>query len=77
MKGKPGILAHLFASVADHEVSVIAVAQGASELSICFAVPASAAQTVVQAVHDDLCLGLDHGMQQDASAPSMCQGAMN
>ena len=77
MKGKPGILAHLFSSVADHEVSVIAVAQGASELSICFAVPASAAQTVVQAVHDDLCLGLDHAMQQAASAPSMCQGAMN
>lgn len=77
MKGKPGILAHLFSSVAEHEVSVIAVAQGASELSICFAVPASASQTIVQAVHDDLCLGLEHGLQQDASAPSMCQGAMN
>jgi aspartate kinase len=77
MKGKPGILAHLFSSVAEHEVSVIAVAQGASELSICFAVPAASSQTVVQAVHDDLCLGLEHGLQQDASAPSMCQGAMN
>jgi len=77
MKGRPGILAHLFTSVAEHEVSVIAVAQGASEVSICFAVPSAASQTIVQAVHDDLCLGLDRGIQPAASAPSMCQGAMS
>jgi aspartokinase/homoserine dehydrogenase 1 len=56
MKGTPGILARLFSTVAEREVSVMAVAQGASELSICFAVPAQAANQVVQSVHDELCV---------------------
>jgi hypothetical protein len=34
---------------------VIAVAQGASELSICFAVPAASIADVVRAVHDEFC----------------------
>jgi aspartate kinase len=53
MKGVPGILARLFTSVARCNVSVIAAAQGASELSICFAVPAGDASTVVKEVHDE------------------------
>ncbi len=51
MKGKCGILARLFTAVAACGVSVIAVAQGASEINICFAVPASSAAAVIQAVH--------------------------
>ena len=67
MKGTCGILGRVFSAVARHEVSVIAVAQGASELSICFAVPASRGAEIVHAVHDEffgpansnipLCLG--------------------
>jgi bifunctional aspartokinase / homoserine dehydrogenase 1 len=53
MKGTCGILGRVFSAVARCEVSVIAVAQGASELSICFAVTASAAPQVVRAVHDE------------------------
>ena len=53
MKGTFGILARLFAAVAGRNVSVIAVAQGASELNICFAVPAAAANDVVHAVHQE------------------------
>jgi len=53
MKGTFGILARLFGAVARRNVSVIAVAQGASELNICFAVPASAANEVVHAVHQE------------------------
>jgi hypothetical protein len=34
---------------------VIAVAQGASELSICFAVSAARSAEVVRAVHDEFC----------------------
>jgi hypothetical protein len=41
--------------VARREVSVIAVAQGASELSICFAVPAENAAEVVRCIHDEFC----------------------
>lgn len=55
MKGTCGILGRVFSAVARCEVSVIAVAQGASELSICFAVPAASAATVVRAVHDEFC----------------------
>jgi bifunctional aspartokinase / homoserine dehydrogenase 1 len=53
MKGTCGILGRVFSAVALRHVSVIAVAQGASELSICFAVAASAAAEVVRAVHNE------------------------
>ena len=55
MKGKCGILGRVFSAVARQEVSVIAVAQGASELSICFAVPAARGAEVVRAIHDEFC----------------------
>ncbi len=55
MKGTCGILGRVFSAVARREVSVIAVAQGASELSICFAVPASHGAEIVRAVHDEFC----------------------
>lgn len=53
MKGTCGILGRVFTAVARCQVSVIAVAQGASELSICFAVPAAPAAGVVRAIHDE------------------------
>ena len=55
MKGKCGVLGRLFSAVAHQRVSVMAVAQGASELSICFAVPAASAADVVSAVHNEFC----------------------
>jgi aspartokinase/homoserine dehydrogenase 1 len=53
MKGTCGVLGRVFSAVALRQVSVIAVAQGASELSICFAVSSAAAAEVVRAVHDE------------------------
>ncbi|HZD94768.1 MAG TPA: aspartate kinase [Candidatus Sulfotelmatobacter sp.] len=55
MRGKCGILGRVFSAVARCDVSVIAVAQGASELSICFAVPARHGAEVVHSVHDEFC----------------------
>jgi aspartate kinase len=55
MKGTCGILGRVFSAVARCDVSVIAVAQGASELSICFAVAASGGAEVVRAIHDEFC----------------------
>lgn len=55
MKGTCGILGRVFSAVARREVSVIAVAQGASELSICFAVSGSRSAEVVRAVHEEFC----------------------
>jgi len=60
MKGTCGILGRLFSVVARNNVSVIAVAQGASELNICFAVTASRVDEVVRAVHQEF-LGPDGG----------------
>lgn len=51
MKGTCGILGRLFSAVAGANVSVIAVAQGASELNICFAVDAARSNDVLRAVH--------------------------
>lgn len=53
MKGVSGVLGRLFTAVASRNLSVIAVAQGASELNICFAVDASRASEAVRAVHDE------------------------
>ena len=55
MKGTPGILGRVFSAVAEQNVSVIAVAQGASELSICFAVPSANCADVVRAIHEEFC----------------------
>jgi aspartate kinase len=55
MKGTCGILGRVFSAVARCEVSVIAVAQGASELSICFAVTASRGAEIVRALHEEFC----------------------
>jgi bifunctional aspartokinase / homoserine dehydrogenase 1 len=57
MKGTCGILGRVFSAVARCDVSVIAVAQGASELSICFAVATARSAEVVRAVHDEFCRG--------------------
>jgi bifunctional aspartokinase / homoserine dehydrogenase 1 len=59
MKGTCGILSRVFSAVARCQVSVIAVAQGASELSICFAVAAKAVAQVVRSVHDEFWPGVD------------------
>jgi aspartokinase/homoserine dehydrogenase 1 len=67
MKGTCGILGRLFSVVARNNVSVIAVAQGASELNICFAVTASRVDDVVRAVHQEFLspAGLSAATQTD------------
>jgi bifunctional aspartokinase / homoserine dehydrogenase 1 len=59
MKGQCGILGRVFSAVARLGVSVIAVAQGASELSICFAVRAANSAEVVRSIHDEFCARAD------------------
>jgi len=66
MKGTCGILGRLFSAVARNHVSVNAVAQGASELNICFAVTASRADDVVRAVHQEF---LSPGSASEAARP--------
>ena len=56
MKGNPGILARIFSAVARQTANIIAVAQGASGLSVCFAVPSPKCADVVREVHDEFFL---------------------
>jgi bifunctional aspartokinase / homoserine dehydrogenase 1 len=53
MKGSYGVIGRIFSAVGARKVSVTAVAQGASELSICFAVAAASAPDVIQAIHQE------------------------
>ena len=68
MRGTCGILGRVFSAVAGQQVSVIAVAQGASELSICFAVPSASAPDVVRAVHREFCEGEEFMVPQASQA---------
>jgi bifunctional aspartokinase / homoserine dehydrogenase 1 len=53
MKGMSGIIGRLFSAVATTGESVIAVAQGASEINICFAVKSTGVAKVLRAVHSE------------------------
>jgi bifunctional aspartokinase / homoserine dehydrogenase 1 len=68
MKGTCGILGRLFSAVAHSNASVIAVAQGASEINICFAVPSERANDVVQAVHQEFLSPVDESVQIAANS---------
>lgn len=57
MRGTPGVAARVFSSVARERVNVLAIAQGSSELSVCFVVNASSAAAAVRAIHDEFQLG--------------------
>lgn len=53
MHGTPGVAARVFGAVAKRGINIIAIAQGSSELSICFAVKSDAASDAVRALHDE------------------------
>lgn len=57
MAGVPGIAARVFGAVARRDINVMAIAQGSSELTICFVVSADASAAAVQALHDEFGLG--------------------
>ncbi len=57
MAGVPGIAARVFTAVAAREVNVMAIAQGSSELSICFVTRADQSAAAVQALHEKFGLG--------------------
>ena len=52
MRGMPGIAGKTFSAVAQANVNVVAIAQGASELNISLVVEQPDARKAVQAIHD-------------------------
>jgi aspartate kinase len=57
MKGTPGVAAKVFGAVGRHGVNVISIAQGSSEMNICFVVEEEDADEVVRYVHQEFQLG--------------------
>ena len=53
MKGTPGIAGRAFGALGKHGISVIAIAQGSSELSISFAVKSSDVKETVKVIHEE------------------------
>jgi aspartate kinase len=53
MAGVPGIAARVFGAVARDNINVMAIAQGSSELTICFIVKADASAAAVRALHGE------------------------
>ncbi|MGQ9593447.1 MAG: aspartate kinase [Anaerolineae bacterium] len=60
MLGVPGIAARTFAAAAREGVSVVMISQSSSEQSICFAIPARDAPTIVQALEKEFARELAH-----------------
>ncbi|MER3407877.1 MAG: aspartate kinase [Nitrososphaera sp.] len=57
MRGIKGVAAKVFGAVAKHEVNVIMIAQGSSELNLAFVVNDRDCEKAVRALHDEFGLG--------------------
>jgi aspartokinase len=53
MKGTPGIAGRAFGALGRHGISIIAIAQGSSELSISFAVKSADVKEAVKVIHEE------------------------
>lgn len=52
MRHTPGVSGRVFTKLGDHDVNVLAIAQGSSEVSISFVVEAADAKNAVKALHE-------------------------
>jgi aspartate kinase len=57
MKGTPGMAARTFGVLGEHQINIVAIAQGSSELNISFVVAREDLQRAVRLVHDAFELG--------------------
>jgi aspartate kinase len=58
MRGTPGLAASIFQAVGNHNINVIAIAQGSSEANVSLVVDAARAPDAVLAIHDIFALHL-------------------
>jgi bifunctional aspartokinase / homoserine dehydrogenase 1 len=57
MRGTPGLAGRIFTAISRHEVNIIAIAQGSSELTIAIVVHRSGLERAVRAIHSECGLG--------------------
>ena len=53
MRGTPGLAGRLFTAISRHDINIIAIAQGSSELTIAIVVRRSGLEQAVQAIHGE------------------------
>jgi aspartokinase/homoserine dehydrogenase 1 len=58
MRGMPGLAGRIFTAISRHQVNIIAIAQGSSELTIAIVVHRSGLERAVRAIHQECELGL-------------------
>jgi aspartate kinase len=57
MRGTPGMAGRIFTAISRHNINIIAIAQGSSELTIAIVVHRDGLETAVRAVHKECTLG--------------------
>jgi len=57
MRGTPGLAGRIFTAISRHDINIIAIAQGSSELTIAIVVSRSGLEQAVQAIHRECGLG--------------------
>jgi aspartate kinase len=61
MRGTPGMAGRIFTAISRHNINIIAIAQGSSELTIAIVVHREGLERAVRAVHEECGMGLAHG----------------
>ncbi|MGI6368112.1 MAG: aspartate kinase [Anaerolineae bacterium] len=61
MRGQPGIASQVFGALAEHNISVISIAQGSSEYNLSLVLSHGDVNNGVRAIHDRFGLGRSHG----------------
>ena len=51
MRGTPGLAGRIFTAISKHDINIIAIAQGSSELTIAIVVRRSGLEQAVRAIH--------------------------
>ena len=58
MRGTPGLAGRIFTAISRHEINIIAIAQGSSELTIGIVVRREGLERAVRAIHEECGLGV-------------------
>ena len=61
MRGTPGLAGRIFTAISRHNVNIIAIAQGSSELTIAIVVHRAGLERAVRAIHEECGLGSSAG----------------
>ncbi len=57
MRGTPGLAGRIFTAISRHQINIIAIAQGSSEITIAIVVHRAGLEKAVRAVHEECGLG--------------------